>query len=117
MKRKRLGNKGELVACTYLLKKGFEIIEKNYFSQYGEIDIIAKKDEQWHFVEVKTRQNLDGVILGELLSGKQKISLNKTISVYLGKLDKVDISYQLDLLVILFKKKVNKAKIYFYEGV
>src|SRR6056297_3183638 len=98
MKRKKLGNNGEAVASVYLERKGFEIIATNYYSQYGEIDIIAKKNQQLHFIEVKTRKNLKGVILGELLTDKQKESLYKTIAEYLSGLSKVDVSYQLDLL-------------------
>ena len=50
------GKKGEDFACEYLRKLGYEIIDRNWHSRYGEIDIIARKDEYIVFVEVKTRQ-------------------------------------------------------------
>lgn len=117
MKRKRLGNNGELIASVYLEKRGFKIIVTNYYSQYGEIDIIAKKNQQLHFIEVKTRKNLKGVILGDLLTDKQKESLYKTIAEYLSSLSKIDVSYQLDLLVVLYDQMSKKAKVSFYEAV
>jgi len=39
---RKTGNLGEDLACRYLKIKGFEIIERNYWKKYGEIDIVAK---------------------------------------------------------------------------
>ncbi|MGQ9644095.1 MAG: YraN family protein, partial [Ignavibacterium sp.] len=39
--KKSLGNEGEDIAAQFLLQKGFEIVERNYFHGHGEIDIIA----------------------------------------------------------------------------
>src|SRR3989344_4381790 len=47
--------KGENIACEFLKKKGYKIIERNFRKGYGEIDIIAIKDKTLVFVEVKTR--------------------------------------------------------------
>lgn len=48
---------GEDKACKFLKKQGFEILKRNFHSKFGEIDIIAKKDEILHFIEVKFTQN------------------------------------------------------------
>jgi len=52
-----LGNFGELRACDYLIKTGYEILDKNFRCRYGEIDIIAKTGDAITFIEVKTRTN------------------------------------------------------------
>lgn len=49
----KLGIKGEEIAEKYLLQKGYEILEKNYHSQQGEVDIIAREKDFLVFVEVK----------------------------------------------------------------
>jgi len=54
-----LGAKGEIVADRFLQTLGFTVLERNYTCPIGEIDIVAKKDEIWHFIEVKSRTNLD----------------------------------------------------------
>ncbi|HUW21947.1 MAG TPA: YraN family protein [Candidatus Bathyarchaeia archaeon] len=56
MRGKQLGKIGELAAVRYLRNKGYQIIERNYSSKYGEIDIIALEDGDLVFVEVKTRR-------------------------------------------------------------
>ncbi|MDO8183925.1 MAG: YraN family protein [bacterium] len=48
------GEKGEQLACDFLVQKGHKIIDRNYRQKWGEIDIISQKDKVWHFVEVKT---------------------------------------------------------------
>ncbi len=56
MNNRQLGAKGEQIACDYLVKNGYEIIERNkHFSKFCEIDIIAKYKKKLVFVEVKTR--------------------------------------------------------------
>jgi len=57
MNKRDFGNKGEDLACQYLIKNGYEIVERNkHFSRLCEIDIIAKFKKKYVFVEVKTRR-------------------------------------------------------------
>ncbi len=50
------GDRGEEISCQFLMKRGLEIVERNHWRKWGEIDIVAKnpKDNVIHFVEVKT---------------------------------------------------------------
>ena len=50
-----LGNQGEELAANFLKKNKYKIINRNYRTPYGEIDIIARKNKLIVFVEVKTR--------------------------------------------------------------
>lgn len=59
MHNRRLGLKGEAAARKYLKKQGYKILEKNYKTKFGEIDIIAEKDGTVAFIEVKTRTSED----------------------------------------------------------
>ena len=49
------GKESETLAVRYLEKQGYRIIERNYRTRYGEIDIIAKDGDTLVFVEVKAR--------------------------------------------------------------
>ncbi len=57
MNTKTVGNEGEARAASYLESKGFSIIERNWRTKRGEIDIIAYKNDTLVFVEVKTLPN------------------------------------------------------------
>lgn len=54
-RKKNIGDWGENRAVEFLRRHGFEIVEKNFFTTQGEIDIVAEKGDDIYFVEVKTR--------------------------------------------------------------
>lgn len=51
---KQIGSLGERLTATYLADRGYTILTTNYWHKWGEIDVIAKKDEVVYFIEVKT---------------------------------------------------------------
>lgn len=58
LQRKRndpLGKLGEDFAATFLSTRGYKILQRNFRSYFGEVDIVAIKDNSLIFVEVKTR--------------------------------------------------------------
>lgn len=58
---RRKGALAEERACAFLERNGFEIIERNFYARYGEIDIIARKSEVLHFIEVKSGQGFEPI--------------------------------------------------------
>lgn len=58
MERKELGNFGEALAGQILAEKGYVILERNFRTRYGEVDLVAEDGEVLVFVEVKTRRSL-----------------------------------------------------------
>lgn len=48
---------GEEIACRFLKNKGYAIIDRNFYSRHGELDIVARKGSTLVIVEVKTRKN------------------------------------------------------------
>ena len=61
MNSRNIGNIAEEKACEYLQKLGYKIVERNFYCKGGEIDIIAHKDEVFHFIEVKSGKNFEPV--------------------------------------------------------
>jgi putative endonuclease len=54
--RHRLGKQGERIAAEHLARLGFEIVERNYRTRWGELDIVAFDGTTLAFCEVKTRR-------------------------------------------------------------
>jgi len=91
------GNKAEDLACGFLYDNGFEIVQRNFYSRFGEIDIITLKDGILHFVEVKSGENYEVAIQNIT---KQKLSkLIKTGNVYMKK-HAIDIDFVYDALIV-----------------
>ena len=51
------GAKAEAIACWFLKQQGYDVLEQNFYTKVGEIDIIAKEDQTLVFVEVKYRKD------------------------------------------------------------
>jgi putative endonuclease len=55
--RMRTGKRGEDIACAYLKRRGYRIVERNYKCPLGELDIVARDGDAIVFVEVKSRKS------------------------------------------------------------
>ncbi len=78
-----IGRFGEEVAGSFLNEKGYQVIEKNWRHQKGELDIICTCGKKIIFVEVKTRSEESQGHALETLGHSQKIKLLRTASHYL----------------------------------
>jgi putative endonuclease len=54
--RPQLGRLGEQLAAEHLIRRGFQIVERNYRTRWGELDIVAFDGRTLAFCEVKTRR-------------------------------------------------------------
>jgi putative endonuclease len=60
--KQKIGQLGEDIASTYLIRNGYSIIGRNFLKKWGEIDIIAKLGKKLHFIEVKAvSRNLEDI--------------------------------------------------------
>ena len=57
--RQRLGKAGEDLAAEHLVRRGYQILERNYRTRWGELDIVAYDGRTLAFCEVKTRRMSD----------------------------------------------------------
>ncbi|MEW6701437.1 MAG: YraN family protein [Bacteroidota bacterium] len=102
--KRKTGNYGEDLACKFLEKSGYKIIERNYIYEHGEIDIVAKDGDELVFVEVKYRTNLEyGPPEFAISKGKQRL-IRKTAEAYLYERDIKDQICRIDVAAILHIK-------------
>jgi putative endonuclease len=106
MNNREFGNRGEDLACEYLLKNGYKILERNkHFSKLCEIDIIAKLKNKVVFVEVKTRKDN---AFGSPLEAITKTKYNNIKTGLLSYLQENKIKdYQIDVIGITLAPKLK----------
>ncbi len=105
MQNKRtIGFEYEKIAGEYLKSRGYEIIEYNFYSRHGEIDIIAKHEGYLVFLEVKYREdNKSGHPLEAVSLAKQK-TICKCALYYMKKKGIQDVPVRFDVVGILGNK-------------
>lgn len=121
-KHNEIGEKGEQIASNFLNKKGFEVIARNYRRKWGEIDIVAIKDNRVHFVEVKTvsRKSFGGHFEQEINNYKPEDNmhpwkikrLSRAIQTFLlEKYKEKEPEWQLDLYSVFLDMERRVAKV------
>ena len=98
--RQRLGKLGEEAAAKYLQEHGYLIIERNWRCRSGEIDIIARKQEQIVFVEVRTRASKSFGTPQESVTPRKQRQVRQTASIYLYQHRIADAPLRFDLISI-----------------
>jgi len=101
--RKELGSWGEEQSCQYLIDKGYRIIYLNYRCPIGEIDIIAAKEDQLVFAEVKTRRSTSFGTPAQAVTYKKQIKYQKIALYFLKEKGIRDKSCRFDILEVIVK--------------
>lgn len=99
--KRKIGENYEKVAGEYLKSQGYEIIEYNFYTRGGEIDIIAKHKGYFVFVEVKYRKNDKKGNPLEAISMQKQRSISKCAAYYLKKHNLYDVPVRFDVVGIL----------------
>ena len=108
---KCIGNYGEDLACSFLKNLGYTILDRNFRTRYGEIDIICSYKDIIIFLEIKSRYtNNYGLPIESVTYSKQKqiIKLSKSY-IHLKNLYNFNIRY--DIISIIFSNKDNSYKL------
>lgn len=105
------GNYGETLACDFLKKQGYKVLERNYRIRGGEIDIVCRDGEYLVMVEVKTRYSHDYGLPSESITPFKIKALLKTALFYIQKINWGDKGYRIDLVTVDFSKDPQKPEI------
>jgi len=99
-RNRAIGITGELIALEFLKKKGYEILDTNYRTPFGEIDIIAMHGDCTVFVEVKTRATCSlGPPYLAITRKKQRHMINNALS-YLKRRGRLNSNWRIDVVSI-----------------
>ncbi len=121
---KDLGIFGENLAIKYLKKKGYKILDKNFFFQtkngpkLGEIDVIAKKEGKISFLEIKTLSCAGKIEPEEKVNFIKRQKIEKVAQIWLDKNDyRDDCEWQIDVISIILNSDQKTAKIVHFKNI
>jgi putative endonuclease len=100
---KSTGNLGENIAVSFLTKRGYNILERNFRCKGGEVDIVARdpKDKYLVFVEVKTRRDLSYGVPQLAVNPFKQRQISKAALTWLSKKHLHDSNARFDVIAIL----------------
>lgn len=96
---REIGFAKEKEAVKFLKKLKYKILETNYTTDFGEIDIIAKHREDIVFIEVKYRENLSGGSPQEAVNKSKQAKIIKSALLYIKKGNIKD-NFRFDIIAI-----------------
>jgi len=99
------GKKGENIAVEYLKNNGYTILDRNFRTLLGEIDIIASNNGTLVFIEVKTRKNNSFGMILEQVSLKKAYRISNTAEIYRIEKNLLDMDCRMDLICIFMDDK------------
>ena len=100
MRSRRLGNFGERVAASHLESKGYEILERNWGTREGEIDLIAQRGDELVFIEVRSRQGNSRGTPEESITGRKAAHIRAAAAAYAQQHPEAPINQRIDAVVI-----------------
>lgn len=98
--RRALGKLGEDMAAQHLQRNGYVILERNYRSREGEVDIVARDGDRLAFVEVRTRRGTAFGTPKESVTLRKQSKLTGVAQHYLQEKGYVDVDWGIDVVAV-----------------
>jgi len=112
-----MGKLAEDLSCRFLKTKGYRIIERNFRSRYGEIDVIARKNNILIFLEIRSKSGSGFGIPEESLTAGKRQRLISTIMSYLDTHNNLPLDWRVDFVAVDLDPASGKAnRIEIYEN-
>lgn len=106
-----VGKSGEESAINFLKRKGYKIIQSNYKSKLGEVDIIAKDKNTICFIEVKTRFSLEKGLPQESITKNKQHQITKAALSFLRKNNLWDSPARFDVISVFKTDSEDKIEL------
>ena len=100
-RNKELGLRGEEAAAYFLVRRGYDIVARNWTCFAGEADIIARDGAALVFVEVKTRSSYEKGLPGEAVNKEKRRRYEKIAAAFLSQYEVVDVPLRFDVVSIV----------------
>ena len=103
MDKNSTGKLGEMAAANFLRKAGYDIVDANYRSRFGEIDIIACDEKYIVFAEVKTRTQGSMLLPREAVNKGKQEKIIRTAEYYLSE-HPADFQPRFDVIEVMIRR-------------
>jgi putative endonuclease len=116
MWNQQIGKKGESLAARYLEQQGVEILDQNYRTEYGEIDLIGLDQGEIVFFEVKTRTTEKFGVPELAITPKKLERMAQCAEIYMQE-NGLDLNMRMDIIAILMQVKKTTPTIEWIKNV
>lgn len=110
-----LGALGETLACNYLKKRNYAIIERNFRCKSGEVDIIARKGDTIVFVEVKTQYSHVKIRAERKVDARKQRKLKQLARYYKKVHLHSDSPCRIDVIIVCVNSQNRLERLKHYE--
>lgn len=104
MNMRQVGSEGEKIALKYLQKQGYRLLEKNYYANHGEIDLIMKKAGTVVFCEVKARSHTGFGTPAEAVTPRKIMLIQRTALQYIKDHGLEDAPIRFDVIEVFLQE-------------
>lgn len=96
-----LGRRGEALAAQVLSRHGYTVVTQNWYCPEGEVDIVAAREGELTFFEVRTRRGKAYGVPEQSVRGRKRARMEAVARRYLGEeVDRLDVAWHLGLVAV-----------------
>ena len=113
----KLGRQGEELAAAELVRCGYEIVTRNWYCQAGEVDVVVRRGQVWHFFEVRTRRGREFGTPEESITPAKRQRMIDVALTYLGEHDLGDVDWRVGLVAVEMNRVGRLLRLEVYESI
>ena len=111
-----LGRQGERLAARFLRRQGYRILQRNFRSKYGEVDVIALEGAVLCFVEVRTRTGRPYAPIEETVTARKQRRVRRAAAEFMHRNSWIDIDLRCDVVCVEVEENTRKPRISLIRG-
>jgi putative endonuclease len=115
--RVKLGRRGEDLAVAELVRRGYGVVARNWHCRVGEVDVVARRHDVWHFFEVRTRRGREFGTPEESLTPAKQQRMIEVALTYLGEHDLNDVDWRVGLVAVEMDRGGRVERVEVYESI
>mgnify|MGYP001563393097 FL=1 len=114
-----IGQLGEEEVVRFIENNGHTILDRNFRSRFGELDIVSKKDGVMHFIEVKSVEEKPWMdqLPEENVTQAKREKMAKTIEIYLSEKRLEGVDFTIDIAGVFVNLANKSARVRILEDV